>query len=138
MKIVFAALTTVAAATAFTVGTASGKPGNGLRPTGPGKPPAARRAPGMGARGISTAALNTAAAVTRTALGDRNAASDMSVYPVSPFGSQHPWDHVDGAPFGTRGGIVVDHTFPADATYLVRINVEGGVGTRLEDLDVSI
>src|SRR6185436_15393756 len=52
--------------------------------------------------------------------------------------SQHPWDHVDGAPFGTRGGIVAEHNFVADADYMFRLNVSGGVGTKLEDLDVSI
>jgi hypothetical protein len=82
--------------------------------------------------------LNAAAAVSRSAVGDRKAASTLVAYNASPFGSQHPWDHVEGAPFGTRGGIVADHIFPADAQYTFRINVSGGTGTRLEDVDVSI
>src|SRR5215468_9667086 len=82
--------------------------------------------------------LNAAAAVSRSAVGDKKAASTLVQYNASPFGSQHPWDHVEGAPFGTRGGIVADHIFPADAQYTFRINVSGGTGTRLEDVDVSI
>jgi hypothetical protein len=30
--------------------------------------------------------------------------------------------HVEGAPFGTRGGMVVTHTFPADGEYLFNVN----------------
>ena len=62
----------------------------------------------------------------------------MTTYKSSPFASQHPWDHVDGAPFGTRGGIVAKHVFPADGMYQFRMVIEGGVGTHLEDIDISI
>jgi hypothetical protein len=82
--------------------------------------------------------LNAAAAVSRMAVGDRTAAPAQTTYTVSPFASQHPWDHVDGAPYGTRGGIVTTHTFPADGMYQFRMNIEGGVGARLEDVDISI
>ncbi len=82
--------------------------------------------------------LNAGAAVTRMALGDKNATPLFTTYQSSPFVSQHPWDHVDGAPYGTRGGLVALHTFPADGWYQVQMNVEGGVGTKLEDVDVSI
>ena len=82
--------------------------------------------------------LNAAAAVSRMAIGDRTAALAVTTYPVSPFASQHPWDHVDGAPYGTRGGLVATHTFPADGLYQFRMNIEGGVGSSLEDVDVSI
>jgi len=82
--------------------------------------------------------LNAAAAVSRMAIGDRTATLAQATYVVSPFGSQHPWDHVEGTPYGTRGGIVATHTFPADGLYELRMKVEGGVGFPLEDLDVSI
>ncbi len=82
--------------------------------------------------------LNAAAAVSRIATGDRNALPAQTTYRISPFVSQHPWDYVDGTPYGTRGGIVAIHTFPADGQYEFRLNVAGGVGTRLEDLDISI
>ena len=82
--------------------------------------------------------LNAAAAVSRLAVGDKNASLTQTTYKSSPFASQHPWDHVDGAPFGTRGGIVTDYVFPADGLYQLRMVIEGGVGTHFEDVDVSI
>lgn len=82
--------------------------------------------------------LNAAAAVSRMAVGDRNATPTLSTYVTSPFASQHPWDHVEGTPYGTRGGVVATHVFPADGLYSFRVNVGGGVGTRLEDIDISI
>jgi hypothetical protein len=82
--------------------------------------------------------LNAAAAVSRMAIGDPKATGTFATYASSPFASQHPWDHVDGAPYGTRGGIVAEHDFPADGMYSFRLNVGGGVGTKLEDIDVSI
>ena len=39
--------------------------------------------------------------------------------------------HLEGMPFGTRGGMRIDHIFPVDADYEFRINVAGfgkGVG----------
>jgi len=82
--------------------------------------------------------LNAAAAVSLLAVGDKNAPASMATYRVSPYISQHPWDHEEGAPYGTRGGVVAHHTFVADGLYELRFNVAGGVGTTLEDIDVSI
>jgi hypothetical protein len=82
--------------------------------------------------------LNAAAAVSRIALGDPNAPALSTSYPVSVFESQNPWDHIEGTPYGTRGGMVAAHPFPADGMYSFRVEVRGGVGTRLEDVDVSI
>ncbi len=82
--------------------------------------------------------LNAAAAVSRMAIGDRHAPSTIAAFRSSPFVSQHPWNHADGAPYGTRGGIVADYVFPADGMYTFRMNVAAGVGMRLEDVDVSI
>ncbi len=65
--------------------------------------------------------LNAAAAISGMAFGDRNAPAVDHRYTVPGYVSQHPWDHVDGAPHGTRGGIVVDHVFPADAEYVFKI-----------------
>ena len=82
--------------------------------------------------------LNAAAAVSRMALGDRKAVVTQTMYKSSPFGSQHPWDHVEGTPYGTRGGIVTMHTFPADGEYEFKLNVGGGIGAKREDLIISI
>ena len=52
--------------------------------------------------------------------------------------SQHPWDHVEGAPYGTRGGMVVNHVFPADAEYVFEVALNSGSNARFEDIDISI
>jgi hypothetical protein len=82
--------------------------------------------------------LNAASAISRMAVGDRTAKAVDATYTAPGYVSQHPWDHVDGAPFGTRGGIVVNHVFPADAEYVFEIDLTSGAGARFEDIDVSI
>ena len=82
--------------------------------------------------------LNAAAAISRMAVGDRNASTVDSTYTAPGYLSQHPWDHVEGAPYGTRGGMVVDHVFPADAEYVFEIAMVSGSNARFEDIDVSI
>jgi hypothetical protein len=72
------------------------------------------------------------------AVGDRNAASVDATYTNAGYVSQHPWDHVDGAPFGTRGGLVVEHVFPADAEYVFEVQLVSGSFSKFEDVDVSI
>src|SRR5207245_813242 len=53
--------------------------------------------------------------------------------------------HVDGAPFGTRGGISLVHTFPADGEYTFRLMLHSiptgqlfGSSARGEQIEVSI
>ncbi|MEP6766547.1 MAG: DUF1592 domain-containing protein, partial [Gemmatimonadaceae bacterium] len=82
--------------------------------------------------------LNAAATVSRMAVGDVKAPTTQAVYKVTQYISQHPWDHIEGTPYGTRGGMVFTHTFPADAEYEFRLNIGGGIGTRGEDIDVSV
>jgi hypothetical protein len=82
--------------------------------------------------------LNAAAAISTMAIGDRNAPSIDSTYTNPGYLSQHPWDHIDGAPFGTRGGMVVSHVFPADAEYVFEVAINSGSNARFEDIDVSI
>ena len=43
----------------------------------------------------------------------------MSTYRVPPDRSQT--DHVEGLPFGTRGGMLVRHEFPADGEYALKV-----------------
>ena len=82
--------------------------------------------------------LNAASEISRWALGNRNAPAVDQVYKLAEYISQHPWDHVEGAPYGTRGGIVLDHVFPTDAEYVFGITFTGGRNARLEDIDISI
>ena len=82
--------------------------------------------------------LNAASAISRMAIGDRNAPAVDSTYSSPGYVSQHPWDHVEGAPYGTRGGMVVDHAFPADAEYVFEVDLVSGSNARFEDIDISI
>ena len=82
--------------------------------------------------------LNAAGAISRLAVGERAGRAVDHTYSSSEYVSQHPWDHVEGAPYGTRGGLVVDHMFPADAEYVFGLTFSSGANTRIEDVDVSI
>ena len=82
--------------------------------------------------------LNAASEISRWALGNRGAPAVDQVYKLPEYVSQHPWDHVEGAPYGTRGGMVIDHVFPADAEYVFAMTFNGGRNARLEDVDISI
>jgi hypothetical protein len=82
--------------------------------------------------------LNAAGDISRMAIGDKNAPNGDRTYTNTTYASQHPWDHVEGAPFGTRGGLVVNHVFPADGEYVFALAITSGDNSRLEDLDVSI
>ena len=82
--------------------------------------------------------LNAASAISRLAVGERSGRPVDHTHTNSEYVSQHPWDHVEGAPYGTRGGLVVDHVFPADAEYIFGLTFTSGANTRIEDIDVSI
>ena len=62
--------------------------------------------------------------ISRRAVGDRTASPSQITY--SPPGSLAQDKHIDGLPLGTRGGMLVRHTFPLDAEY--EFSVGGGFG----------
>jgi hypothetical protein len=87
--------------------------------------------------------LKAAAEVSRLAVGNPDAAVTETTYPKPRTYSQ--WDHVDGAPYGTRGGISVVHNFPADGEYVFKMAFQhtttGGVSgstSRGEQIEISI
>lgn len=82
--------------------------------------------------------LNAATAISRMAVGDRTAPTIDVTYTNPSYMSQHPWDYVEGAPYGTRGGMVTTHVFPADAEYEFQMTFNAGENTRYEDVDISI
>ena len=63
--------------------------------------------------------LRAAARISTLAVGDRTAGAAEATYKVPRTMSQ--LHHIDGAPMGTRGGIVVNHVFPADGEYVFRV-----------------
>ena len=67
----------------------------------------------------------TAAAVkvSRLAVGNLLLSASTVTYRVP--GDLQQSEHIDGLPLGTRGGAVVQHTFPLDADYSLRVRVRG-------------
>jgi mono/diheme cytochrome c family protein len=59
--------------------------------------------------------------ISREAVGNVNIAASTSVYRVRPDLSQD--QHVDGLPPGTRGGLLVKHTFPVDGEYTIKLRL---------------
>jgi hypothetical protein len=52
-------------------------------------------------------------------VGDKSAPAITATYPVPRIVEQRR--HVEGTPWGTRGGVAVNHTFPADGEYTFRL-----------------
>jgi hypothetical protein len=67
--------------------------------------------------------LRAAAHASRVAVGDPSADPSSTTYEVPRTRSQK--ERVEGAPFGTRGGTVVVHNFPADGKYRFQLLLHG-------------
>jgi hypothetical protein len=78
--------------------------------------------------GVSPALIDgyasAAAKVSRLAVGDPSIGLDRATYRVPGDLAQDV--HLDGLPLGTRGGIVIHHTFPLDAEYDIEVGSGGG------------
>jgi hypothetical protein len=94
------------------------------------------------AQGLSAtlleAYLRAATEVSRLAVGSADGPPTTTSYTMSVEVSQHAWDHIEGTPFGTRGGTVVTYDFPADGEYVFEIVTQFGVGAPDTDVDISI
>ena len=64
--------------------------------------------------------LRAASEISRLAVGDPAAAAVEAAYKVPRWVSQR--EQVEGAPYGSRGGVAVTHTFPADGEYRFRVS----------------
>src|ERR1700691_6004468 len=75
-----------------------------------------------GALALSPALLegytSAAAKISRIAMGDVSDPA-LSTYRVASDTTQDY--HIEGLPFGTRGGLVVQHEFPADGDYVFKV-----------------
>ncbi len=87
---------------------------------------------------LMIAYLTAASDIARRALGNEDAPALATTYSNPPSLSQHEWERVEGAPYGTRGGISALHTFPADGEYRFSMRFMSGWGERYHDIDVSI
>src|SRR5687768_16089176 len=59
--------------------------------------------------------VSAAMKISRLAVGDRTMAPSQVVYSAPPALSNER--HIEGLPLGTRGGMLIQHTFPLDAEY---------------------
>jgi hypothetical protein len=87
---------------------------------------------------LLNAYLTAAGTISRIAVGNAEAPATHVTFSQSPLVSQQNWDHVEGAPFGTRGGLVVTHHFPADGIYTFQVETRSGTMATFEDIDLSI
>ena len=80
--------------------------------------------------------LTAASEISRLAIGDREVTPTETVYTVEKRSSQMV--HVEGTPFGSRGGVSADHIFPADGEYTFWFQFQS-VGQRAvgEQLELS-
>lgn len=69
---------------------------------------------------LMQAYLTAAAEISRLAIGDSSATAREASYLVPRTTSQR--ERVEGAPYGTRGGVSVVHTFAADGDYRFRVS----------------
>lgn len=65
--------------------------------------------------------LDAASAISRLAVGDPKASSRSVTYKLPRLASQV--EQAAGAPVGTRGGVSVTHTFPANGEYVFAVNL---------------
>ncbi|MGH9335409.1 MAG: DUF1592 domain-containing protein, partial [Vicinamibacteria bacterium] len=87
--------------------------------------------------------LRAASKISRLAVGDPGVGATEATYKASRTASQ--MGHVEGAPFGTRGGIAVVYHFPADGEYVFKMMLHGsptgqlyGAPAKGEQLEVAI
>jgi hypothetical protein len=65
--------------------------------------------------------IRAASKISREAVGDPDVAASTKTYHIPRVVNQ--LRHVEGAPFGTRGGLAVVHDFPADGEYIFRMSL---------------
>ena len=76
--------------------------------------------------------LTAAQKTSQLAVGSRTPAAGSRVVVVPADRTQE--DHVDGLPFGTRGGAVVSYTFPADGDYEIQVRLQRNRNENVEGL----
>jgi hypothetical protein len=87
--------------------------------------------------------VGAAGKISRLAVGDTDVGPVSTTYKVRGDLSQDR--HIDGLPVGTRGGIVIHHTFPVDGEYLFKFSLlkvnfgpQYGGAAKDEQLEMSV
>ncbi|MCY4508159.1 MAG: DUF1587 domain-containing protein, partial [Acidobacteria bacterium] len=76
--------------------------------------------------------LSAAQKISRLAVGSSAIVPGSRVVILRPDLTQE--SHLDGLPFGTRGGVVVDHTFPLDGEYEIQVRLARNRNENVEGL----
>lgn len=90
---------------------------------------------------LMEAYLSAAGNIARLAIGTETAPT-LAVFDVPVDTSQN--SHIQGLPFGTRGGMLIEHEFPADGEYVFTVKGMTGYFTRVlgnvqgEQLEVTV
>jgi hypothetical protein len=90
---------------------------------------------------LMEAYLSAAGKISRLAIGTETAPT-LAVFDVPVDTSQNT--HIEGLPFGTRGGMLIEHEFPANGEYVFTVKGMTGYFTRVlgnvagEQLEVTI
>lgn len=90
---------------------------------------------------LMEAYLSAAGNISRLAIGTETAPT-LAIFDVPHDTSQN--EHIEGLPFGTRGGMLIEHEFPADGEYTFTVKGMTGYFTRVlgnvqgEQLEVTI
>ena len=80
--------------------------------------------------------VKAAAQVSRVAVGRWTAPTEKVYIPPADTSQEH---HIEGLPFGTRGGMLLRHTFPADGEYHFYIqSLNNGTNVPGEKLIVTV
>jgi hypothetical protein len=92
------------------------------------------------ALGISPALMErylaAAGKISRLAIGDTSIVPSEKTYAAPADLTQD--SHIEGLPFGTRGGMLIRHQFPVDGEYAIAFKLSRGGTTRGEQLEVSV
>lgn len=100
-----------------------------------------------GSLGISPVLIeryaDAAAKISRLAVGSMSVTPQLNTHYVPNFLMQG--EHIEGLPFGTRGGLTVEHYFPLDAEYAITADLMSAVngihignGIPNEQLEISL
>lgn len=71
--------------------------------------------------------------IAAMAVGDTGLSPRATEYRPRLDLSQNDW--IEGLPYGTRGGLAVDHYFPTDAEYEIRPDIWGATGSSLRGVE---
>jgi hypothetical protein len=88
--------------------------------------------------------LRAASRISSVAVGDKTASP--TEFTVKVPRTQSQMQHVEGTPYGTRGGVSLTYTFPADGEYTFRVMLHsiptgelyGSVSSRNEQIEIAI